>query len=56
MEMSQGNNLYSYHKQIKMSFFSFFYKIGEHKSRTGAAWRRLVPVRRGRMWGNGAGG
>jgi hypothetical protein len=38
MEMSQGNSLYSYLIQAKMSFFSFlFYKIREQKGRAGPA-------------------
>jgi hypothetical protein len=37
MEISQGNSLcgYLYHKQGKMSLFSFFYKIGEQEDRAG---------------------
>jgi hypothetical protein len=36
MEMSQGNSLYSYFKEAKMSFFPlFFYKIGDQESKTG---------------------
>jgi hypothetical protein len=31
MEMSQGNSLYSYFKQTKMSLF-FIYKIGEQEA------------------------
>jgi hypothetical protein len=38
MEMSQGNSLCSYLKPAKMSFFSFFYKIGEQENGTGSAW------------------
>jgi hypothetical protein len=39
MEMSQGNSLYSYFKQAKkISFFFFFYKIGEQESGTGRIW------------------
>jgi hypothetical protein len=43
MEMSQGNSLCSYRKQ-KMSFFSFFYQMGEQECHTGPVWR-LAPVR-----------
>jgi hypothetical protein len=54
MEMSQGNSLYSYLQQTKMSFF-FFYKIREQEGRRGPAWG-LVPVADGRMQGKGVGG
>jgi hypothetical protein len=37
MEVPQGNSLYSYLKQPKMSFF-FFYKIREQEDETGPAW------------------
>jgi hypothetical protein len=47
METSQGNSLYSYLKQTKMSFFLFFYKIKEQEGRTGTVWG-LVPVVGGR--------
>jgi hypothetical protein len=49
MEMSQGNPLYRYLKQTKMSFFFFFYKTREQEGRTGPVWG-LVPVGVGRMW------
>jgi hypothetical protein len=32
MEMSWGNSPYSYLKQAKMTFFFFFYKIGEQEA------------------------
>jgi hypothetical protein len=38
MEMSQGNPLYSYLTQTKMSFF-FFYKIGEKEGRIDPVWK-----------------
>jgi hypothetical protein len=34
MEMSQGNSLYSYRKQTKMSFF----KKREQEGKTGSVW------------------
>jgi hypothetical protein len=34
---NQGNSLYSYLKQTKMSFF-FFYRIKEQEGRTGPVW------------------
>jgi hypothetical protein len=37
VEMSQGDSLYSYLKQTKMSLF-FLYTIGEQKHRTSPAW------------------
>jgi hypothetical protein len=37
MEISQGNALYNYIKQTKMSVF-FFYKTREQKGRTGGSW------------------
>jgi hypothetical protein len=42
MEISQGNSLYSYLKETKMSFF--FNKIREQEGRTGPAWRGVVSV------------
>jgi hypothetical protein len=36
--MSQGNNLYTYLKQTKISFVSFFYKIREQEGGTGPSW------------------
>jgi hypothetical protein len=36
--MSQGNSLYSYFKQTKMSFLFFFYKIREQEGRTSPVW------------------
>jgi hypothetical protein len=46
MKMSQGNFLFSYLKQRKMSFFSsFFYKIREQKCGTGlVSVGAVVPV------------
>jgi hypothetical protein len=44
MEMSQGNSLYSYLKQIKMSFF---YKNGEQECIIGLVWEVGT---RGRMY------
>jgi hypothetical protein len=34
MEMSEGNSLYGYLKQTKMSVFFFFYKTREKESGT----------------------
>jgi hypothetical protein len=54
MEMSQGNSLCSYLKQTKMSFFSFFYKIGEQEGWTGPSWGGWYQWERGgggeRVW------
>jgi hypothetical protein len=48
MEMSQGNSLYIYLKQTKMSFF-FFYKIGGQEDRPGPArGRGIGPSGRGK--------
>jgi hypothetical protein len=57
MEMSQGNSLYSYLKQKKMSFFSFI-KIREQESRTGPDWwgEGVGTSGRRREWGKGKGG
>jgi hypothetical protein len=52
--MPQGNSLYSYLKQTKMSFF-FFYIIGKPEGRTGPIWG-IGTSRRGRMLGKGVGG
>jgi hypothetical protein len=41
MEISQGNSLYSYLKQTKISFF---FKNREQESKTGPVWG-FVPVR-----------
>jgi hypothetical protein len=50
MELSQGNSLCSYLKQIKNVIF-FFYKIREKEGRKGPVWvgagEELVPVREG---------
>jgi hypothetical protein len=43
MEMSQGNSLQSYLKQIKIPFFS---KNGEQEGKTAPVWG-LAPVGRG---------
>jgi hypothetical protein len=39
MEVPQGNSQGSYLKQAKMSFFSFFFKIGEQEGGKGTAWK-----------------
>jgi hypothetical protein len=53
MEMSQGNTLYSYFKQTKMSFF--FTKT-ENRRAEQVLSGGLVSVGGGRMWGKGVGG
>jgi hypothetical protein len=56
MKMSQRSSLCGHLKQAKMSFFSFFYKIGEQEGGPGPAqWGRvrLVPVGEGKRWGGG---
>jgi hypothetical protein len=53
MKMSQGNSLYKYHKQIKMSFY--FYKIG-HRRAEQILSGGLVPMGDARMWEKGCGG
>jgi hypothetical protein len=45
MEMSQGNNPYSYLKQTKMSFFSF--TIMENRKEKQVFYVGLAPVGRG---------
>jgi hypothetical protein len=57
MEISQGNSLYNYLTQTKMSFFSF--TKSENRREEQVLWRRgsLVPVRgRRRRWGKGVEG
>jgi hypothetical protein len=54
MEMSQGNSLYSYLKQTKISF-CFFTKSENRKAEHVLPWG-LVPVEAGRMWGELVGG
>jgi hypothetical protein len=45
MEVPQGNSLYSYLKQVKMSFiFPFFCKIGNQEGRTSPAWGKRIPI------------
>jgi hypothetical protein len=52
MEVSQGNSLYSYIKQAKMSFFN---KLREQEGGTGPVLG-LMSVGRGRKWRKGVGG
>jgi hypothetical protein len=54
MEMPQGNSLYSYLKQTKMSFFSF--TKSENKRAEQVLSGVLVPVRRERKSGQDVGG
>jgi hypothetical protein len=54
MAISQGNSLYSYLKQTKMSFFSF--TMSENKRAEQVLSVGLVTVGRERMWGKAVGG
>jgi hypothetical protein len=54
MEMSQGNSLYNYLKQPKMSF-RFFTKT-ENRRKEQVLSGGLVPVGEERLWGEGIGG
>jgi hypothetical protein len=51
--MSRGNSLNSYHKQTRISFFSF--TKPENRRVDQNCWGVLVPVGWGRRWGKGVG-
>jgi hypothetical protein len=52
--MLQGNSLYNYLKQTKMSFFSF--TKSENRRAEQVLFEELVAVARRRRWGKGMGG
>jgi hypothetical protein len=47
MDISQGNSLFSYLKQTKMSIF-FIYKTGEQEDGVGPAWQDWYQWEQGR--------
>jgi hypothetical protein len=52
MEMSQGNSLYSYLKQTKMSFFLHL-QSQKQEGRTGPSWGGIGTIGKGKEVGKG---